>query len=388
MELHRPRQWGACWLACRLYEQLELDRFFAPLLPNSRDGTSWQHILQTLVCCRLNSISQTDGCFFRHNKSLPPEASAEVTTHRRHRRPRQNASRGARRAAGETLGPLAGVPFAAKNMFDVAGLPTRAGSKINRQLPPAQRDSPLVERLEAAGAVLVGALNMGEYAYDFTGENIHDGPSRNPHDTTRMTGGSPGGSACAVAGRLVPLALGSDTNGSIRVPSSLCGVFELKRPMAGCRGRAASRSWRASIISGRSRESPPTTPRATTPCRAPIPPAPSAPAEPTLPFLEREADGLRIAVAGGYFRNGVPAEAEAAGGESGGGTRLGAKKRASRIGAGAGCRLCHRRSRRRGPSSRPAALPGGGLRPGGARPANRGRDDSRGHGRRFLLHPV
>ena len=94
-------------------------------------------------------------------------------------------------------------------------------------LPPA-RDATLIERLEAAGAVLVGALNMGEYAYDFTGENVHDGASRNPHDLTRMTGGSSGGSGGAVAGGLVPLALGSDTNGSIRVPSSFCGIFGLK----------------------------------------------------------------------------------------------------------------------------------------------------------------
>ena len=75
---------------------------------------------------------------------------------------------------------------------------------------------------------LSARLNMGEYAYDFTGENVHDGPSRNPHDTTRMTGGSSGGSGGAVAGGLVPLSLGSDTNGSIRVPSSFCGLFGLK----------------------------------------------------------------------------------------------------------------------------------------------------------------
>ena len=81
--------------------------------------------------------------------------------------------------------PLAGVPFAVKNLFDIEGIPTVAGSKINRAHPPAKRDSPLIERLEAAGAVLVGALNMGEYAYDFTGENVHDGPSRNPHDVRR-----------------------------------------------------------------------------------------------------------------------------------------------------------------------------------------------------------
>ena len=129
---------------------------------------------------------------------------------------------------GRALGPLAGVPFAVKNLFDVAGIPTVAGSKINRAYPPAAHDAPLIARLEEAGAILVGALNMGEYAYDFTGENIHDGPSRNPHDTARMTGGSSGGSGGAVAGGLVPLALGSDTNGSIRVPASLCGIFGLK----------------------------------------------------------------------------------------------------------------------------------------------------------------
>ncbi|MBV9560037.1 MAG: AtzE family amidohydrolase, partial [Bradyrhizobium sp.] len=72
-------------------------------------------------------------------------------------------------AAGKQPGPLAGVPFAVKNLFDVKGLPTRAGSKINRDRPPAPRDATLIERMEAAGAVLVGALNMGEYAYDFTG---------------------------------------------------------------------------------------------------------------------------------------------------------------------------------------------------------------------------
>ena len=100
----------------------------------------------------------------------------------------------AERAKGRLLGTLAGVPFAVKNLFDVAGLPTLAGSKINRERAPAQRDATLIERLEAQGAVLVGALNMGEYAYDFTGENVHDGPSRNPHDPRRMTGGSSGGS--------------------------------------------------------------------------------------------------------------------------------------------------------------------------------------------------
>src|SRR5258708_8572762 len=130
--------------------------------------------------------------------------------------------------AGLHRGPLVGVPFAVKNLFDIKGLPTRAGSKINLDGPIAARDGSLVRKLEAAGAILVGGLNMGEYAYDFTGENAHYGPSRNPHDPTRMTGGSSGGSGAAVASGEVPLALGSDTNGSIRVPSSLCGLFGLK----------------------------------------------------------------------------------------------------------------------------------------------------------------
>ena len=101
------------------------------------------------------------------------------------------------------------------------------------------RDGSLVRKLEAAGAILVGGLNMGEYAYDFTGENAHYGPSRNPRDPTRMTGGSSGGSGAAVAAGEVPLALGSDTNGSIRVPSSLCGLFGLK-PTYGRLSRAGS----------------------------------------------------------------------------------------------------------------------------------------------------
>lgn len=129
---------------------------------------------------------------------------------------------------GEPLGPLAGVPYAVKNLFDVRGLTTRAGSKINRELPPAAADATLIQRLATSGAVLVGTLNMDEYAYGFTTENSHDGPTRNPHDTNRIAGGSSGGSGAALAAGLVPLTLGTDTNGSIRVPASLCGVFGLK----------------------------------------------------------------------------------------------------------------------------------------------------------------
>ena len=122
--------------------------------------------------------------------------------------------------ASDAALPLRGLPFAVKNLFDLQGVTTLAGSKIEREAAPALRDAVLVRRLEAAGAVCVGALNMDEYAYGFTTENTHQGPTRNPHDTTRISGGSSGGSAAAVAAGQVPLTLGSDTNGSIRVPRS------------------------------------------------------------------------------------------------------------------------------------------------------------------------
>jgi len=131
-------------------------------------------------------------------------------------------------ARGEDPGPLAGVPFAAKNLFDLTGLPTLAGSIIRRTAPPAARDAWVVRRLEAAGAICVGALNMDEFAYGFTTENTHYGPTRNPHDPTRIAGGSSGGSGAAVAAGFVPLSLGTDTNGSIRVPASLNGLWAIK----------------------------------------------------------------------------------------------------------------------------------------------------------------
>jgi AtzE family amidohydrolase len=131
-------------------------------------------------------------------------------------------------AAGKNPGLLAGVPFAVKNLFDIAGLTTLAGSKINAENPPAKQDATAIFKLKQAGAILVGALNMDEYAYGFVTENFHYGATHNPHDLTRIAGGSSGGSAAAVAGGLVPFSLGSDTNGSIRVPAALCGVFGFK----------------------------------------------------------------------------------------------------------------------------------------------------------------
>ncbi len=218
-------------------------------------------------------------------------------------------------AAGKNPGPLAGVPFAVKNLFDVQGLSTRAGSKINRDLQPSPRDATLIERLEAAGAVLVGALNMGEYAYDFTGENVHDGPSRNPHDTTRMTGGSSGGSGSAVGGGLVPLALGSDTNGSIRVPSSFCGIFGLK-PTYGRLSRARSFPFVASLDHlgpfARSVDDLALAYDAMQGADADDAACTTHPPEPVSALLAQDIGGLRIAIAGGYFQKNVFPEAKEA----------------------------------------------------------------------------
>lgn len=210
---------------------------------------------------------------------------------------------------------LAGVPFAVKNLFDVAGLSTLAGSKIEATKPPAARDAVLVRRLEAEGAVLVGALNMDEYAYGFTTENTHYGATRNPHDGTRISGGSSGGSAAAVAAGQVPLTLGSDTNGSIRVPSSLCGVFGLK-PTYGRLPRTGSFPFVASLDHlGPFARSTADLALAYDAMQGPDDADPACAQrglEPTLCELGRGATGLRVGVLGGWFREMAQPEALAA----------------------------------------------------------------------------
>jgi AtzE family amidohydrolase len=210
----------------------------------------------------------------------------------------------ARRAGGADPGPLAGVPFAVKNLFDLQGVVTVAGSKIDADLPPAKTDAAIIRRLIGAGAIPVGALNMDEYAYGFTTENSHYGPAHNPHDPARVAGGSSGGSAAAVGGGLVPLSLGSDTNGSIRVPASLCGIFGLK-PTYGRLPRTGGRLFAASLDHvGPFARSVTDLATAYDVMQGPGPADPGCanrPIEPTLTDLDRGAEGLRIAILGGHF---------------------------------------------------------------------------------------
>src|SRR5205807_9161411 len=134
------------------------------------------------------------------------------------------------RAKGRAVAPFAGIPIAVKDLFDVAGEVTRVGSKLLGNSPPADRDATAVARLKAQGFIVLGRTNMTEFAYSGVGLNPHYGTPRSPYDRVigRIPGGSSSGSAVAVADGMVPLALGTDTGGSCRIPAGYCGVTGYK----------------------------------------------------------------------------------------------------------------------------------------------------------------
>jgi len=221
----------------------------------------------------------------------------------------------AQRQRGESLPPLAGIPYAVKNLFDVAGHSTLAGARLFSDRPAAQADAFAIGKLRHAGALLSGMLNMDAYAYGFTTENSHYGPTRNPRDLSRVAGGSSGGSAAAVAAGLVHFSLGTDTNGSIRVPASLCGIFGLK-PTFGRLSRSGSHPFVASLdhigpLARRVEDL-----ALVYDLLQGADPADAfqavRPPEATLPDLSQGSEGLRCGVLGGFFARWCDEDARAA----------------------------------------------------------------------------
>ncbi|TPV29692.1 AtzE family amidohydrolase [Pantoea anthophila] len=221
----------------------------------------------------------------------------------------------AQRQRGESLPPLAGIPYAVKNLFDVAGHSTLAGARLFSDRPAAQADAFAIGKLRHAGALLSGMLNMDAYAYGFTTENSYYGPTRNPRDLSRVAGGSSGGSAAAVAAGLVHFSLGTDTNGSIRVPASLCGIFGLK-PTFGRLSRSGSHPFVASLdhigpLARRVEDL-----ALVYDLLQGADPADAfqavRPPEATLPGLSQGSEGLRCGVLGGFFARWCDEDARAA----------------------------------------------------------------------------
>lgn len=173
----------------------------------------------------VSPVEAVEGCLARIERRNP-ELNAFLTV-TGEQALEEAEGRAAELAAGRWRGPLHGVPVALKDLVETAGVRTTAGSRVLADWTP-EADATLVRRLREAGAIIVGKTHLHEFAFGATSMNDHYGPSRNPHDPRRLTGGSSGGSAAAVAAGMCAGAIGSDTGGSIRCPAALCGVVGLK----------------------------------------------------------------------------------------------------------------------------------------------------------------
>jgi len=186
-----------------------------------------QQLAAELAAGRTSSRKLTDEALARIEDPKGEGARAFIKVYKQPAIAAADAS-DAMRKAGLVAGALAGIPVSIKNLCDVAGDTTLAGSKALEDAPPAKQDAPVVARLRAAGAVIVGSTNMSEFAFSGVGANPHYGTPGNPADRKRAPGGSSSGAAVSVADRMAVAALGTDTGGSVRIPAAVCGITGFK----------------------------------------------------------------------------------------------------------------------------------------------------------------
>jgi aspartyl-tRNA(Asn)/glutamyl-tRNA(Gln) amidotransferase subunit A len=194
-------------------------------MPAEGELMTIQEAAAALRAHKVSSLELTSAALDRTAR-LDPKLKAFITVMDESARSRARQA-DAELSRGVDLGSLHGIPVAVKDVFSTRGVRTTCGSKLFADHVPDQ-DAAVVERLESAGAVLIGKTNMHELAYGITSSNPHFGAVRNPWDLQRIPGGSSGGSGAAVAADLVFMAMGSDTGGSIRIPASFCGTVGLK----------------------------------------------------------------------------------------------------------------------------------------------------------------
>ena len=194
----------------------------------SQDDLTGLTVAQLAQRIRGKEVSPVEvaDAFLRRIEAVEPKLNAFITRLDGHAR-RAAAAAEAEIMAGEYRGPFHGIPVGLKDLFWTKGVRTTSGSLLDADFVPTA-DSAVAARLQAAGAYCIGKLHMTEFAFDGTSRNHHYGPARNPWDTSRMAGGSSSGSGVAVASGEAPIAIGTDTGGSVRVPAALCGITGLK----------------------------------------------------------------------------------------------------------------------------------------------------------------